>query len=161
MSIDSHVIKSAIFFVIIPGFVVGFVPHWWLLPRGASPVLPGGALGIIPMAVGLVVLVWCVVDFATAGQGTLAPIDPPKRLVTRGLYRYVRNPMYWGVGLLLLGQAMLFASWVLFTYLVAFETCAHLFVVLYEEPALRRKFGTSYEEFLNSVPRWWPRRPAR
>jgi protein-S-isoprenylcysteine O-methyltransferase Ste14 len=108
-----------------------------------------------------VVLVWCVVDFATAGQGTLAPIDPPTRLVTRGLYRYVRNPMYWGVGLLLLGQSMLFASWVLFTYLVTFGICAHLFVVLYEEPALTRKFGTSYEEFLNTVPRWWPRRPTR
>jgi protein-S-isoprenylcysteine O-methyltransferase Ste14 len=157
MSIASRAVRAAAFFLIMPGFVVGFVPHWWLLPHDAPPALPIGAIGLVPMAVGLVVLVWCVVDFATAGQGTLAPIDPPRRLVTRGLYRYVRNPMYWGVGLLLFGQAILFASWALIEYLVAVGACAHLFVVLYEEPTLKRKFGPAYEDFLKTVPRWWPR----
>ena len=159
MAMNWNVIMSSIFVVIVPGFAVGLVPHW-VLPPGASPALPAGMLGLVPLAFGLSVLLWCVLDFATAGQGTPAPIDPPKRLVTRGLYRYVRNPMYCGAALILVGEAILFASWALLIYAGVFCSCAHLFILVYEEPTLRKKFGASYEEFLSTVPRWIPRRPA-
>ena len=99
-----------------------------------------------------------MLDFATAGRGTPFPLDPPRQLVTRGLYRYVRNPMYWGAGMFLLGEAILFASWPIVAYLGALWLGVHLFVVFYEEPTLTRTFGASYEEFLRTVPRWVPRK---
>jgi len=93
------------------------------------------------------------------GRGTLAPVDPPTRLVVRGPYRYVRNPMYLGVLCILTGEAWLFASSALLIYAAAVLACFYSFVVLYEEPALRRKFGESYEQYARTVHRWWPRRP--
>jgi protein-S-isoprenylcysteine O-methyltransferase Ste14 len=116
---------------------------------------------VLLIASGAAFYLWCAWEFAAAGLGTPAPIDPPKVLVARGLYRVVRNPMYVGVLLVLLGESLVFGSWALLRYAVLVWLCFHLFVVLYEEPALRRKFGASYEGYRKRVWRWTPRLPPR
>jgi protein-S-isoprenylcysteine O-methyltransferase Ste14 len=107
--------------------------------------------------VGLVILLWSFWDFIYAGRGTPLPLDPPKFLVARGPYRFVRNPMYVGVELILLGESLLFESAILVIYALAAGAFFHHFVVLYEERTLRRKFGNRYAEYCRAVPRWLPR----
>jgi protein-S-isoprenylcysteine O-methyltransferase Ste14 len=106
----------------------------------------GGAVGIL----------WSGWSLTLAGKGTPAPFDPPKEFVVRGLYRFVRNPMYGSDLLVLLGESLLFESVVLLLYAVVMLCGFHLFVVLYEEPTLKRQFGQSYEWYHKSVPRWIP-----
>ncbi len=99
---------------------------------------------------------WCILTFALLGRGTPAPFDPPRRLVVRGPYRYVRNPMYLGAGLALAGAALFYETGVLWAYAGGFLVLTHLLVVLYEEPTLRRTFGEDYETYCRQVRRWWP-----
>lgn len=152
-------LKTLIFTIIVPGAIMALIPYL-LLSRTPSSFARIGLFqlfGLIPMAIGAAIYLRCAWDFASAGKGTPAPFDPPKRLVARGLYRFVRNPMYVGVLLTLLGEAWLFRSLALFTYAAIVFTWEHLFVVFYEEPALRRKFGESYSGYLARTPRWIPR----
>ncbi|HKA57653.1 MAG TPA: isoprenylcysteine carboxylmethyltransferase family protein, partial [Gemmatimonadales bacterium] len=102
----------------------------------------------------------CIWEFASRGRGTLSPVDPPKELVVQGLYRYVRNPMYLSVSTMLLGEALLARSIALLGYWAIFFAAANLFVIVYEEPILRRQFGDSYERYTKHVGRWLPRRPT-
>jgi len=121
--------------------------------------MPLGAVryfGALPILIGAAIYFWCAWDFTFAGRGTPAPIDPPKELVVRGLYRYVRNPMYVGILSILLGEALLFASGRLLEYTAVVFTFFFLFVVLYEEPMLRQKFGESYRQYCKNVSRWFP-----
>ena len=151
--------KTLIFTIIVPGAIAALIPYL-LLSRNLSSLAHIGLFqlfGLIPMAIGAVIYFRCAWDFASTGKGTPAPIDPPKRLVARGLYRFVRNPMYFGVLLALLGEAWLFRSGALLVYAVIAFTWQHLFVVFYEEPALKRKFGESYSDYLARTPRWIPR----
>jgi protein-S-isoprenylcysteine O-methyltransferase Ste14 len=99
--------------------------------------------------------------FALRGKGTPAPIDPPKKLVEEGPYRIVRNPMYWSVAFVLLGEALVFHSLTLAGLAAALFAGANLFVLFYEEPVLRRKFGAEYEDYCRRVPRWLPRLKAK
>jgi protein-S-isoprenylcysteine O-methyltransferase Ste14 len=99
----------------------------------------------------------CAWEFAVRGLGTPAPIAPTKFLVVSGLHRYVRNPMYLGVALVIVGEAGLFRAAHLAEYAVVMLLTAHLFVIFYEEPTLRRQFGESYEQYRRTVPRWIPR----
>lgn len=99
---------------------------------------------------------WCLWGFAVLGRGTPAPIDPPKRLVVRGPYRHVRNPMYLCLLAVILGWSVLFKSLPLLLYALAVGAAFHLFTVLYEEPHLRKVFGAEYEDYLARVPRWLP-----
>ena len=99
---------------------------------------------------------WCILSFAVIGRGTPAPFDPPRRLVVRGPYRYVRNPMYLGAGLALAGAALFYQSGALLGYASGFLVLMHLFVLLYEEPTLGRTFGQDYETYRQQVRRWWP-----
>jgi protein-S-isoprenylcysteine O-methyltransferase Ste14 len=122
-------------------------PAQWI---GAGLVLLGGALAV-----------WCILAFALTGRGTPAPFDPPRRLVVLGPYRFVRNPMYWGAGILLCGAALYYRSLALLGYALLLFGAAHVFVVLYEEPTLRRTFGADYEAYCRDVRRWWPRWPGR
>lgn len=117
---------------------------------GAAATLAGAALAL-----------WCVLAFAVVGRGTPAPFDPPRRLVTTGPYRSVRNPMYLGAGLALAGAATFYASAALFGFLVIFMAAAHAFIRLYEEPTLSRLFGAEYAAYCDRVDRWWPRPPGR
>lgn len=148
--------KTLIFTIVVPGTVVIYVP-WVLRGRSAHPVAMWAWIGIVPAAAGLAVYLWCAWGFATAGRGTPLPLDAPKLLVVRGLYRYVRNPMYVGVLMMVLAQAILFASMPTLWYAAIAWLFFHAMAVVYEEPTLRSKFGDSYEQYRKSVPRWIPR----
>ena len=153
------VFKTLIFTVLVPGTVTVVVPYR-LLSSGVKLLsIEIGVfriLGLVPILLGALIYLWCAWDFTFVGRGTPAPIDPPKELVVRGLYRFVRNPMYVGVSLLLFGEALLFESAVLFLYAAMMFLAFHLFVFYYEESALQRKFGQSYQRYCRSVPRWFP-----
>jgi protein-S-isoprenylcysteine O-methyltransferase Ste14 len=125
------------------------------LPALVPPWL--AAPGLLVMAAGAALVATCIALFARVGRGTPAPFDAPRRFVAVGPYRYVRNPMYVGGFTLLLGWALYRNSISLLLFSCAFVLFFHLFVVGYEEPTLRDRFGAEYERYLASVPRWIPR----
>lgn len=154
--------KTLVFTVLMPGMVGGLLP--WLLANSAQEPTP--ALPAVWMVVGLLLLVlgvglylWCAGAFTFIGKGTPAPIDAPKALVVQGPYRWVRNPMYVAVLLVILGQALLFRSSLLVGYALLFWLVVHAFVVVVEEPSLRDQFGSRYDDYRRCVPRWIPRVP--
>jgi protein-S-isoprenylcysteine O-methyltransferase Ste14 len=161
----ASLIGSGLFLVIAPGAGAGYVP--WLITRwrlasdfGDSPLLRGA--GAILILLGGAALLECFVRFAWVGVGTPAPVAPTRHLVVSGLYRHVRNPMYVSVVTLVIGQALLLGDARLLLYGVAGWLFFHLFVLFYEEPALRRQFPDDYARFTRAVPRWLPRlRPWR
>jgi protein-S-isoprenylcysteine O-methyltransferase Ste14 len=156
----SAVLGSALFLVIAPGAIAVWLPWTFTRWRVRPPLLgfvPFRAVGVLVIALGLPVLLDSFRRFALQGLGTPAPIAPPQKLVVTGLYRYVRNPMYVAVVSLIFGQALLFGSVQLLEYGVVVLLCFHLFVLLYEEPTLRGKFGAEYKEFCRNVRRWVPR----
>lgn len=112
--------------------------------------------GMVIGAAGAAIALWCIFTFATIGRGTPAPFDPPRRLVIRGPYRFVRNPMYIGAGLALAGAALFYQSWPLLGYAGFFLLATHLFVISYEEPTLQRMFGQDYDSYSRKVRRWLP-----
>jgi len=119
-----------------------------------------GPTTILGLAIGLTgaaLAVWCILTFVFVGKGTPAPFDPPRLLVIRGPYRYLRNPMYLGAGLVLGGAAIYYRSIALLGYAALFLIASHLFVVWYEEPTLTRLFGTEYQAYRHAVRRWLPR----
>ncbi len=158
--------RAVLFVVVFPGTVTVYIPWRILRSEGLAAVPPpsiGSILAALVVLAGAGVLLSCVCHFAVAGRGTLAPVDPPRRLVVSGLYRFCRNPMYSGVLTILVGEAWLFSSLALLEYAAVVLVLVHLVVVLYEEPALTRKFGESYRSYRAAVPRWgltlhpWPR----
>lgn len=150
-------VRTLIFTVLVPGTVTVALPYR-LLPAGTEFSLRGYRLiGLILIAFGAGVYFWCAGHFTFTGRGTPAPIDPPKTLVAKGAYRIVRNPMYIGVWLVLVGEAIVFGSLRLVRYALLVGLMFHLIVIFYEEPVLREKFGLAYEEYCRSVPRWIPR----
>ena len=110
----------------------------------------------MPIALGACGLLKCVWDFAAIGRGTLSIVDPPRKLVVRGLYRYVRNPMYVSVLTIVFGEALFFQSKPLLQYALGCLLAVHLIVTFYEEPTLRRRFGESYVDYCRAVRRWLP-----
>jgi protein-S-isoprenylcysteine O-methyltransferase Ste14 len=156
----SALLGSAIFLVIAPGTVAGYVP--WLISqwRMGAPLLGISAIrfaGALLILAGLPMLLDSFARFAFEGLGTPAPIFPTRHLVVSGLYRYVRNPMYVAVSALIFGQGLLFGSVPLLEYGAAVWAAFFLFVLAYEEPTLRHTYGKEYEEFCANVPRWIPR----
>jgi len=156
----SAIAGSLLFLLIAPGTIAVLVP--WLISSGRMQTpLPHfavfRALGILLMAGGVSVLLDSFTRFAVQGLGTPAPILPTKYLVVSGLYRYVRNPMYVGVLWIILGQGFLLGDVRVIGYGVLVWLACHAFVLAYEEPKLRRSFGTQYEVFCAAVPRWIPR----
>ncbi len=149
--------RALSFVVAVQLTVIGVVP--WLL-ADFGPRLPIGLwhwLGIVPLAIGALALLWCNWAFVTQGRGTAAPYDPPRALVVQGLYRYVRNPMYVSATLIVLGIGLWTAAAILFGYSLLLALSYNFFVRYYEEPRLQRTFGQSYLEYCAAVPRWWPR----
>ena len=142
-----------------------FFSLWfWLLPQflGFPVEMVGAAhwrwLAALPSVLGFAVALRCVWDFGWTGHGTPAPMAPPQRLVVVGFYRHVRNPMYLGLAVGWIGLWIVFGrSKLLSIAAAAVALCVHLFVILYEEPTLRRKFGDDYEAYCRNVSRWWPR----
>ena len=148
-------VKNVVFTILMPGTVAIFVPVYVF----AHPLVNASAASFVaglPLVLGAAVYSWCLWDFAVTGRGTPAPIDPPKVLVVRGLYQYARNPMYVGVLSVICGWALLFQSLTLAIYAMCMAAAFHLFVLLYEEPHLRRVFGASYEHYCLEVNRWLP-----
>ena len=156
-------LRSLFFTVVVPGTVTVLIPYL-ILSRNPTPLqswTPLHVLGVLLIAIGAVIMFWCIRDFAAKGRGTLAPIDPPRQLVVQGLYRYVRNPMYLGVLLLLLGEVAFFRSTALLQYTLIWFFLVNLIVLFYEEPSLRNRFGDSYERYRRSANRWLPRPAAK
>ena len=156
-------LRSIFFTILQPGTVAVLIPYW-LISSGGSGVVsdhPLRYLGLPLIIIGAAGLLWCVWEFFSAGRGTISPVDPPKHLVVRGLYRYVRNPMYVLVVIVLLGEAIFFNSVPVLIEAGVFIVLASLFVMLYEEPYLRRRFGESYESYSQTVGRWIPRYRSR
>jgi protein-S-isoprenylcysteine O-methyltransferase Ste14 len=154
------VLGSALFLVIAPGTLALYIP--WLLSRWhVAPALLGVTafrwIGIALIVAGLPVLLDSFARFALQGLGTPAPIAPPKHLVVTGWYRYVRNPMYVAVAALIVGQGLLFGRSSVLEWGLVFWVLTHLFVVFYEEPHLRRTFGSEYDTYRAAVHRWIPR----
>lgn len=151
--------RTLLFTFLVPGTVAGYLP-WRLLPRGATLQAGGwGAAGVVLFLLGLIVYTACATEFARKGRGTPAPIDPTKFLVTSSLYRWVRNPMYLGVLSVIGGEAVLFRSRRLGEYAAWLAAGFATFVLLYEEPTLRARYGDSYRDYCREVPRWIPRPP--
>ena len=160
MSKAIAVLGSALFFVIAPSVLAGFVP-WWVTKWEFRPAFFGvdltRILGGMLIIAGVPGLVDSFARFALEGLGTPAPIAPTQKLVVTGLYRYVRNPIYIAGGAVVFGQAFLFGDWRLLWYGALLWLFFHVFVVMYEEPTLKQTFGTEYESFRSNVPRWIPR----
>jgi protein-S-isoprenylcysteine O-methyltransferase Ste14 len=151
------ILNTLLFTILVPGTVAVYIPYR-LTGRYAN--LATGAVTWLTAAIivaGAATYFLCAWEFAVRGLGTPAPIAPTKYLVTTALHRYVRNPMYLGVALVILGQAVLFRSVHVVEYAFLMLLIAHIFVVTYEEPTLRRQFGEPYEEYRRAVPRWIPR----
>lgn len=155
-------LRTILFTIFVPGFMTGLLPY--LLVRFWPEFLnfpPGalGWLGLIPLVAGIAIYLTCAWELTFVGLGTPNAFDAPRNFVKTGLYRRVRNPMYIGIILAILGQSVLYGSGVIAIAAAVFWLVVHLFIVLYEEKHLAKKFGAQYEEFLRTVPRWLPRKP--
>jgi protein-S-isoprenylcysteine O-methyltransferase Ste14 len=157
MNRPAAAVGSFLFLLFAPGTVAGLIPYgiteWRMVPAPLALRVFGVAL----IALGLWLLLECFARFALQGRGTPAPVAPPDRLVVSGPYRRVRNPMYVAVTALNLGQAALFADPRVLVYALVVAVAFHLFVLIYEEPTLRRAFPQDYAAYFAAVPRWIPR----
>ena len=147
---------TIVFVALLPGTVIGLIPYLLCGWRLAEATTLRWA-GVLLLLLALPLFVDFLVRFVREGRGTPAPVAEPSRLVVGGPFRCVRNPGYVGVLGLIVGQALLFASAAVLAHAAIMALAFHLFVVLYEEPHLRRKFGAEYEEYQRRVPRWLPR----
>ncbi len=157
-------VKLAIFTFCVPGTVTVWAPLYWIFPWVRHSITRNAGLIVLAailLPLGIAGYLWCALDFAFRGRGTPFPGDPPKVLVVKGLYKYVRNPMYISVLAVLLGECALFASRQLLEYSAAIAVMFHLFVLIYEEPELRRQMGGAYEDYSREVRRWIPRLTPR
>jgi protein-S-isoprenylcysteine O-methyltransferase Ste14 len=151
--------RTIVYATLFIGFLLIYLPTRVLSSTGivrpaalGAPQVAGAIIG----TAGVLVALWCISTFVWIGRGTPAPFDPPRRLVIRGPYRFVRNPMYIGAGLALGGAALFYKSVPLLIYGGVFLLACHLFVLAYEEPILKRTFGPEYEAYCQRVSRWCP-----
>lgn len=153
------VLRAVIVAAIFVSLWTWFVPRWFAMSKGVTLMPQPGIAAIVLMAIGALIMIKCVWDFAWTGRGTPAPFDPPRRLVVTGLYRYVRNPMYVGMGFFLVGEALLLPAITreMLTLLVVLWLAVTIFILVYEEPTLRKSFGDDYLEYCRNVRRWLPR----
>jgi protein-S-isoprenylcysteine O-methyltransferase Ste14 len=160
MSKAMSILGSVLFFVAAPVVLGGLVP-WWITRWAFRPAFLGfevtRVIGVMLIIAGIPGIVDSFARFALQGLGTPAPIAPPQNLVVTGLYRYVRNPIYIALVSVTMGQGLLFGDGRLLWYGAVMWLAFHLFVVVYEEPALQLTFGREYETFRANVPRWIPR----
>jgi protein-S-isoprenylcysteine O-methyltransferase Ste14 len=151
-------LRNLFFTIIHPGLVIGLIPYWILGPgwrqQFSFPFTFYQYLGSAFFLVGLFVLLHCIIRFAVVGRGTLSPVDPTKKLVTSGIYRYTRNPMYVGVLMSLIGEALFFRSYQLGIFLLIMALIFNFFIMLVEEPRLQTDFGDEYSHYRSKVRRW-------
>jgi protein-S-isoprenylcysteine O-methyltransferase Ste14 len=143
--------------VLVPGVILWLSHHTRFSPSPAEPSQVFFWVAMGSGAVGLAIITWTVTLFVKIGQGTPAPWEPPKKLVVRGPYRHVRNPMITGVLFVLLAQILLFQSWPLAGWLLVFFIGNAIYFPLVEEKGLEKRFGDAYVAYRKCVPRWIPR----
>lgn len=154
----SLITRNLVFTVVVPGLGGVWVP-WRIVTDSGHTATPAAWEAVPVIAVGTALYVWCVWNFAAVGRGTPGLWDAPRQVVAAGPYRWVRNPIYIAALLVVAGEAWLFLSAALLAYAAAMAAFFHLFVTGYEERRLRRRFGSAYEEYRRTVPRWLPRPP--
>lgn len=150
--------RNLFFTILQPGMVAGLIPYW-ILGNGFSETFKSSIIflqytAIVIFIIGLAILFYCIGLFAKKGKGTLSPADPTKKLVVSGLYQFSRNPMYVGVLLLLIAEAVFFSSVSLWIYTAIIFIAFNLFIIFHEEPRLKRDFGTEYNQYIKTVRRW-------
>lgn len=151
-------VGSLVWFVLAPVMVGGVVPWWITQWSGSAPGLDArDVVGAVLVVVGALVVTVCFVQFVVEGRGTPMPAAPTESLVVSGIYRYVRNPMYVGVGAVIAGQALAFQSWGCLAWFAVVALAFAGFVHGYEQPTLSRTHGESYDRYRRAVPGWWPR----
>ncbi|OLC32045.1 MAG: hypothetical protein AUH31_01545 [Armatimonadetes bacterium 13_1_40CM_64_14] len=154
-------LKNLLFTLLVPGTAGVLIPLRIAARRIPAPTGEAGSIvGLVLLAVGAAGYFWCLWEFALTGRGTPAPIDPPRHLVVRGPYRFVRNPIYVSAVAVVVGWAAYLHSTEVFVYAIVLAGAFHLFVVAVEEPTLQRKFGDSYIHYRHTVRRWLPTRPS-
>jgi len=154
----SLLLRNLFFTLLQPGIVAGLVPYWILRGKAkhilAQPLHWQQYTGALVCLVGFMVMLSCIINFAVKGRGTLSPADPTKHLVISGLYKHSRNPMYIGVTLILVGEAIFFKSAALWKYVAVVFATFYAFILLHEEPRLKKDFGESYLQYCKKVRRW-------
>ncbi len=143
--------------LLLPAMLAVVIPAIIVWRDGVDVELVPAVLGCLLIVAGLELVAWTVRLFVSVGRGTLAPWDPTSRLVVRGPYRHVRNPMITGVACILAGEAALLGSWSVLILLAIFAAVNAIYMPLAEEPGLRRRFGVDYDAYRANVPRWLPR----
>jgi protein-S-isoprenylcysteine O-methyltransferase Ste14 len=153
-------LRLLIFAVLVPGTTIVLLPMLLLQSGWGGRVQLGllSYLGWIPLLAGTALMLWCWYDFVTRGRGTPAPYDAPRQLVVSGPFRVVRNPMYVAGVTILIGMAIVYGAPGLVLYALAFWVFTATFVLIYEQPTLKRKFGQEYLDYCARVPAWIPRR---
>ena len=152
-------IRNLIFTILQPGIVVGFIPYL-ISKEKISKVFKNvfefnNYVGFLVFIVGILVVFYCIYDFAKRGKGTLSPADKTKELVISRLYTYSRNPMYVGIILVLIGEVIFLNSIKLLVYTIIVFIGFHLFVILVEEPRLKKDFKEKYKKYSSTVGRWF------
>ena len=153
----SLLLRNLFFTLLQPGLVAGLIPYYILGGDFGIIEFTGGFqlyAGIAIFLLGLAIMLRCILQFALEGKGTLSPADPTKRLVVLGLYKYSRNPMYLGVMLILIGEAIITSSVNIWIYAVIVFIAFNVFIVVHEEPRLRKDFGGEYLKYCQNVRRW-------
>jgi protein-S-isoprenylcysteine O-methyltransferase Ste14 len=153
-----NTIKTIFYMGSLHGFFTFYLPYQISLVD--HPIFDPGVfryLAVPLWIVGMLMIIWCSIDFIRKGRGTPAHMYPPKILIVNGLYRHVRNPIYVGALLVQLGYLVWFTSGIMIIYFLFFVLAFHILIVLIEEPILRNLFGAAYEEYSKIVPRWIPR----
>ena len=152
-------LRNLLFTILQPGIVAILIPFWLSGKRlntiFAQPFSGHHFLGLFIFAVGFILMLICIANFAIRGKGTLSPADPTKKLVISGPYRYSRNPMYVGVTMMLIGESIYFQSYVLWAYSLFIFIAFNLFIIFFEEPRLQDDFGSEYNEYVKKVRRWF------
>ena len=150
-AIFAGLLAGSVFMIILPLLVMYINNYFGLIIIQSIIFL---IIGIILILIGVSIFIYCTLIFLRLGHGTPAPIDPPRKLVIDGLYSYTRNPIYLGYFSILTGWYMIFGHFLLFIYLIIIMISIHLYVVRFEEPKLRKRFGKDYEDYFECVPRW-------
>ncbi len=140
-----------VFFILLPYFFVQ-LNNYFSLPIYSNYLLK--ILGTIFILFGTGLFLYCSRLFLIFGRGTPVPIEPPKKLVVSGLYKYTRNPIYLGYFMIFLGEFFFFGQFLLLIYFFLTIVKINLYVIYYEEPILKKRFGKSYREYLKKIPRW-------
>jgi protein-S-isoprenylcysteine O-methyltransferase Ste14 len=160
MKRPAALLATAVFLCLAPGTVAGLIPFWisrWQFERPFFDFEPVRWLGVLLIALGAAILLESFGRFAVEGLGTPAPVLPTQRLVVKGFYCYVRNPMYVAVVSIIIGQSLLLGNVYLLLYAAVVWAAFFGFVLSYEEPKLRRTYGAEYQAYCRRVPRWIPR----